>query len=51
MNFGSKLCSLECTQGFSKILPSDLVFDPTWPSLELDLDIMIINIMIKFHEL
>ena len=51
MNFGSKLCSLECTQGFSKIWPSDLVFDPTWPNFELDLDIMISNIMIKFHEL
>ena len=42
---------LECTQGFSKIWPSDLVFDPTWPSLEHDLDIMIISILIKFHEL
>ena len=45
MNFGSKLCLLETTQGFSKIWPSDLVFDPTWPSFELDLDIMIIIIL------
>ena len=35
-----KLCPLECTQGFTKIWPSDLVFDPTWPSLKLDLDIL-----------
>ena len=48
MNFGSELCLLECTQGFSKIWPSDLVFDLAWPSFELDLDIMIINILIKF---
>ena len=45
MNFESKLCPLECTQGFSKIWPSDLVFDPTWTSFEFDLDIMMINIM------
>ena len=51
MNFESKLCPLECTQGFSKIWPSDLVFEPKWPSFELNLDIMIISILIKFHEL
>ena len=51
MNFELKLCPLESTQGFSKILPNDLVFDPTWPTVELDLDIMIISIRIKFHEL
>ena len=46
-----KLCLLEkCSQGFSKIWPSDLVFDPTGPSFELGLGIMIINILIKFHE-
>ena len=51
MNFESKLCPLECTQGFSEIWPSDLVLDQTWPSFEFDLDIMIINILTKFHEL
>ena len=35
MNFGSKLWPLEFTQGFSAIWPSDLVFDPTWPSFVL----------------
>ena len=30
-----KLRPLECTQGFSKIWPSDLVFYPTWPIFEL----------------
>ena len=50
MNFESKLFPLECTQDFSKIWPSDLVFDPTWPSFDLDLDIMIINILTYFHE-
>ena len=43
MNFGLKLCPLECTQGFSKILPSDLVFNQTWPSFEFDLDINILT--------
>ena len=28
---GLKMWPLERTQGFSKIWPSDLVFDPTWP--------------------
>ena len=36
---------------FSKIWFSNLVFDPTWPSLELDLDIMMINILTNFHKL
>ena len=51
MNFELKLCPLESTQGFSKIWPSDLVFDPAWPTFELGLDIMIISILIKLHEL
>ena len=51
VNDGSTLCLLECTQGFSKIWPSDLVFDPTWPSFEADLDIIMVNILTKFHEL
>ena len=51
MTFETKLCSLEGTLGFSKVWPSDIVFDPTWPSFELDLDLMMINILTKFHEL
>ena len=35
MKFGSKQSPLECAQCFSKIRPSDLVFDPTWPSFKL----------------
>ena len=31
--------------------PSDLVFDPTGPSFKLDLDIMMINILTKFHNI
>ena len=50
MNFGWKLCPLERTQGFSKIWPSDLVFDPTWPSFELGLDFIKTNILTKFHK-
>ena len=45
MDIWSNLCPLECTQGFSKILPSDLDFDATWPSFKFDLDIMMINIL------
>ena len=51
MNFELKLCPLECTQGFSKISSSNLVFDPTWPNFKLDLDIMMINFLTQFHEL
>ena len=51
MTFESKLCPLVCTKGFSKIWPSDLVFNSTWPSFELDLDIMMIKIVVKFRDL
>ena len=51
MNFGLQLCPLECTQGFSKIWPSNLIFDPTRPNFEFDLDIMMINFLTLFHEL
>ena len=51
MNFGLKLCPLECTQCFSKTWPSDRVFDPSWPNFKLDLDIMMINILTKFLDL
>ena len=45
MNFGLKLCPQECTYRFSKILPSNLIFGPTLPNSELDLDIMMINFL------
>ena len=41
---------LECKQGFSKIWPDDLVFDPEIPRFEHGLDIIVINIVTKFHE-
>ena len=31
MKFGPKLRPLECSEGFSMIWPTDLVFDPPWP--------------------
>ena len=31
--------------------PSNLVFDPTRPSFKLDLDIMMINILTKCHDI
>ena len=35
---------------FSKIWPGDLVFDLTWPILELGLDIMKTNLLTKIHQ-
>ena len=35
---------------FSKIWPSDLVFDPTWPIFELVQDFIKTNILTKFHD-
>ena len=37
-------------QWFSKILPSDLVFEPTWPIFELIQDYVKTNILTKFHD-
>ena len=51
MNFGSKLCPLECTKSFSKIWPSNLLFDPPWPNFKFDLDILMINILTQFHDI
>ena len=50
MKIGSKLCPLECTDGFTKISPSDLVFDPTWPIFYSGLYFIKMNILTKFHE-
>ena len=36
MKIGPKLWPLECSQGFSMIWPTDLVFDPIWPIYDLD---------------
>ena len=41
---------LERTRGFSKILPSDLVFDPIQPNFELVQDFIKANILTKFYE-
>jgi hypothetical protein len=41
---------LECKQDFSKIWPSDLLFDPTPPTFELNRDIIKINILSKSDE-
>ena len=39
---------LERTQGFSKILPSDLVFDPTSPIFKLIQDLIEISLRQTF---
>jgi hypothetical protein len=46
----SKLRPPECRQAFIITWPSDLVFKVTWPSFELDLDIIEINILTKLEE-
>ena len=48
MNFRLKLCPQECTYDFSKIWPSNLIFDPTGPNSEPDLDINLDIMMINF---
>ena len=45
-----KLWPLECSQGFSMIWPTDLLFDPTWPIFELDRDIVMMIILSKFDD-
>ena len=50
MSIQLKMWPLERTEGFSKIWPSDLVFDPTWPIFELIQDIIQTNILTNFHE-
>ena len=51
MKIEARLWPLEGEQGFKEIWPSDLVFDQTWPILELDQDIIISNILVKFHKI
>ena len=50
MKIGPKLWSLECSQGFSMIWPTDLVFDSTWPIFEFDWDIVKMIILSKFDD-
>ena len=45
-----KMWPLQHTQGLSKIWPSDLVFDPTWPNFKLIRDFIKTNIQTKFHK-
>ena len=50
MKIGHEMWLLQCLQGFSFFWPSDLVFDPAWPSFELDRVIIGTNLLTKFHE-
>ena len=50
MKIGPKLWILECSQGFSMIWPTDLVFDPTWLIFKLDPDFIKANILTNFHD-
>ena len=44
------LLPLDCSQGFSMIWPTDLVFVLTWPIFKLDPDIVTMIILSKFDE-
>ena len=46
----SKMWPLEYYQVFLLIWLGDLVFDPKWPSFELDLEIIKTNILSKIHD-
>ena len=48
--YQTKMGRLDRTQVFSKIWPSDLNFNLTWPILILICDFIETNISIKFHE-
>ena len=50
MIIGLKMWPPEHTQSFSKIWPSDLVFDPTWHIFKLGQDFIKLNILTKFHD-
>ena len=50
MSIRLKMWPLERTQGFPKIWPGDLVFDPTGPIFELVWDIIQTNILTNFNE-
>ena len=50
IKIGPKCRPQECSQGFSMIWPTDLVFYPTSPIFELDWDIVKMIILSKFDE-
>lgn len=50
MKIGSKMWSLECSQGFPPIWAGDLIFDPMWPILKHIKQIIPNNIMNKFQQ-
>ena len=50
MKIGPKMWPLECSQSFSMIWPTDLVFDPTSPIFEIYWDIVKMIILSKFDE-
>ena len=50
IKIGPKLWPPECSQGFSMIWPTDLVFDLVWPIFKLDRDIVKMIILSKFVE-
>ena len=50
MIIGMKMWPPVPTQGFSKILPSDLVFHPTWHIFEVVWDFLKTNILTEFHD-
>ena len=50
MMIGCIMWYVLCSQGFSIIWPTDLVFDRTWPIFELDLDIVKMIILSKVDE-
>ena len=49
-NHGPGVAHLRLLDCDSKIWPSDLVFDPTWPIFILFLEIVKANILSKFNE-
>ena len=46
----SKMWPLESWNVFPLIWPGDRVFDPKWPSIELDLEITKANILSNIHD-
>ena len=50
MKIGSDLCPAENIHGFTKIWPSDLVFDPKWPIFNCGPAFIKINILTNFHD-
>ena len=50
INISPKLLSPECSQDFSMIWPTDLVFDLAWPIFELDWNTVKMIILSKFDE-